>query len=463
MSVLSVQNMQETFVGAVGKARTGSVQVLDPNAAGYITDGEIVVVNNVGTVVSAGSPSTYDVTPFIQIVTRVGNELVWSSKIPANGVLSYAGKVSSQGQEQVYAIGFNGASGALDTSSGLDFQLTVIENQDDMMWSEQKKKNVVYVPSNLVTTQLSLASAIVKNQMKKYTTDGSSITAAMLNNAITANAVSQGQTLQVVHGSNLIVYNGAPTVTPIAGTVLRIGATGSARTAYVPVYTVSGAGPILNSFYLDQPYAGPTNSALPDADHGYIAPANVGTSWGVRFIGKALPFRRDFFKFKRVSFTLQMSGFGTTPLSKLQEAIYGSGDGRLVLEEESFSKGFEGALNRMTVPLPLANETFQASATTTTAALSIGGNPYGDFVTISAPNGVTNLYDCIMIGFYAKDRQTVVASPDMLQLIKIFSPRTAGQNSTAGAGTTEIRNALNIFMAQARVGSYANVASTNFG
>lgn len=458
MSVLSVQNMQETFVGAVGKARTAT-QVTDPNAAGYITDGEIVVVNNVGTVVSAGTASTFDTTPFIQIVERNGDVLTWSSKIPANGVMSYTGRLGAQGTEQIYHIGFNGASGALDVNAGLDFMLTVIENQDDMMWSEQKKKSVVFVPSNLVTTQLDLAKAVVKNQMKKYVTDGSSITAAMLNSASAADSVSQGQTLQVVHGSNLIVYNGAPTVPPVAGTVLRIGAAASGDGPFIPVYTVTGAGPIGNSFYLDMPYAGPTNSALPAVDHGYIAPGLVGVNWGVRFTGKALPFRRDFFKFKRVSFTLQMSGYGATPLNKAQEATYGYGDGRLVLEEESFSKGFEGALNRMTVPLPLANETFQASATTANVALTVGGNAYGDFVTVSNPGSAANLYDCIMIGFFSNDKQTVVASPDMLQSIKIFSPTTTNQNTAANTG---IRPALNAFMNQARVGSFTNLGAGQF-
>jgi hypothetical protein len=459
MSVLSVQNMQETFVGAVGKARTGSVQVTDPNnTTTYITDGEIVVVNNVGTVINTGTASTYDTTPFIQVVTRVGNELVWSSKIPANGVISYAGKAGSQGQEQIYHIGYNPTlttpTGSLDTSSGLDFMLTLIENQDDMQWSEQKKKNVVYVPSNLVTTQLSLASAIVKNQMKKYMTDGSAVTAAMVNGG--AAATIGATTATVTHGGTTVTYSGAHSLT--AGSVVRLGISSPAASGIgvgVPVYTVKEV-PTTTTVVLDQPYAGPS-STIANADHGVIAaPA---TNWGVRFTGKALPFRRDFFKFKRVSFTLQMSGFGTTLLSKSQESTYGSGDGRLVLEEESFSKGFEGALNRMTVPLPLANETFQASATTGVAALVINAVNCGDVVTTSTPGGAANLYDCIMIGFFAKNRQTVVASPDMMQMIKIFSPNTAGQNSGAA---TDIRETLNIFMAQARVGSFANVAAASF-
>lgn len=456
MSVLSVQNMQETFVGAVGKARTAT-QVTDPNAAGYITDGEIVVVNDQGVLVDAGTASTYNTTAFIQVVERNGDVLTWSSKIPVGGIASYAGRAGSQGQEQIYHIGYNPTltvpAGQLDVNAGLDFMLTIIENQDDMMWSEQKKKNVVFVPDALVTTQLDLAKAVVKNQMKKYMIDGSSITAVMVNGGTAATIGAT--TATVVHGSPTVTYSAAHSLA--VGSIVRLGITSPAASGIgvgVPVYSVKEV-VSTTVVTLDMPYAGPSGT-IANADHGVIA---APLNYGVRFTGKALPFRRDFFKFKRVSFTLQMSGFGTTPLYKTQDALYGYGDGRLVLEEESFSKGFEGALNRMTVPLPTANETFQASATTGTAALVINAVNCGDVVTTSAPGGSANLYDCIMIGFYSNDKQTVVASPDMMQSIKIFSTRGSGQNSGAN---TDIREALNIFTNQARAGSWTNVAAASF-
>jgi hypothetical protein len=453
MSVLSVQNLQETFVGAVGKARTAT-QVLDPNAAGYITDGEIVVVNDQGGVVDGTAPATYNTSDFIQIVERNGDTLTWSSKIPYNGVMSYEATAGAQGQEQVYHIGYNPTlgtpAGSLDITSGLDFQLTVIENQDDMMWSEQKKKSVIYVTNNVVNTQLQLASQIVQMQMKKYITDGSSITAAMVNGG-TAAIFTGATVVAVTHGSNVIVPDVAISNVGFgAGSLIRLGITGSAVGVGVPVYTVKEPHPtIANAWILDQPYAGPSNGALAVANAGYIA--TPGAAYGVRFTGKALPFRRDFFKFKRVAFTLQMSGFGATQLYKTQNPLYGNGDGRLVLEEESFSKGFEGALNRMTVPLPLANETFQASATTGTAALTINGVACGDLVVTSAPGGAGNLYNCIEIAFASQNYQTVTTSPKMRQLIKIFGTNGSGQNTGAG---TDIQNALNAFMGQAKVGSF---------
>jgi len=451
MSVLSVQNLQETFVGK-NIARTANVQFTDPNASAYIADGEVVVLNSSGAPMTTATTNTYAASPWIQIVQRNGDNLVFSGKIFGDKVTAYRGKAGATGQEQIYHIGYNGTSGSLDITAGLDFQLTVIENQDDMMWSEQKKKNVVYVPNNLVTSQQDLAKAIVKNQMKKYTTDGSAITAVMLNSG--AGSIFTGAAnIAVTHGSNVIVPNVAITNAGFgAGSIARIGVTGSGVGTTIPVYTVLGAHPtIANAWILDQPYAGPSNSALLVANAGVVT---AGANWGVRFTGKALPYRRDFFKFKRVGFTLQMSGYGATVLSKTQDATYGSGDGRLVLEEESFSKGFEGALNRMTVPLPLANETFTADASTASTL----NTTYGDaFVN------ATLYYDCITIEHYGQDFATVVASPRMPQLIKIFMYDTAAGGAGAAQGTTDnttkaVQPALNTWMASVP-GAFANVTA----
>lgn len=433
MSVLSVQNIQETLVGK-NIARTANLQIANPAASAYIADGEITVINSSGAVYSAAD--SYANSPWIQLVQRNGDNLVFSSKIYGDKVTGVKEKAQSAGQEQIYHIGYNGSAGSFDITAGLDFQLTVIENQDDMMWSEQKKKNVVYVPNNLVTSQQDLAKAIVKNQMKKYTTDGSSITACMLNNGTAVAVTGTATSVEVTHGSNVVagkIGTATGTLTNFgAGVVIRLGATGSGNGVTVPTYTIQGAHPtIANAFILDQPYAGPTNVNLLVANVGVLT--TPGASWGVRFTGKALPFRRDFFKFKRVAFTLQMSGFGSTVLSKTQEAGYGNGDGRLVLEEESFSKGFEGALNRMTVPLPLANETFTADGSTTTTI----NTTYADAFV-----GPATVYNAGTLEFFSQDSATVVAVPRMPQLIKIFIANGAGQGGTDNT-TLCVENQLN--------------------
>lgn len=440
MSVLSVKNIQETFIGK-SIARTATLQVINPDASGYIADGEVAVLNSTGVPMTTSTTNTYAVSPFIQLVQRNGNNVIFSSKIYGNKVNTYLGRAGAQGTEQIYNVGYDGvtATKALDITAGLDFQLTLIENQDDMMWSEQKKKNVTSVPNNLVTSQLTLAQYIVKNVMKKYTTDGISVTAVMMNSG-TAAAFTGATAASVTHGSNIITFATAtPTNTGFgAGSVIRLGTTtvASGRGTGIPVYTVQGAHPTIPfAWILDQPYAGPTQSALALADSGFVT---AGASWGVRFVGKYLTsYRRDFFKFKRTAFTVQMSGFGATPITKTQESTYGYGDGRLVLEEESFAKGFEGALNRMSVPLPIANETFTADGSYTVTQNAT----YGDAFTTA-----TTLYDCITIEFFSTSSQTVVASPAMPQLLKIYMVDGAAQGATDNT-TKAVQTALNTWMA----------------
>lgn len=429
MSVLSVKNLQEVLVGK-DVNRTPNVQITDPtNATTYIADGEIVVLNSSGAIYDTGTMS-YSTSPYIQIAQRSGNNVIVSNKIYGNKLFTYTGTApGAQGTEQITYIGYNGTSGSLDTSGSNDFYLTITPNQDDMQWSEQKQKNVTLVTKASVgTSQLILASAVVENVMKKYVTNGLPLTAAMLNSGAAAN-FAIASAVAVTHGSNVIVFNGAEVLS--AGDLIRIGVTGSGVGVEIPVYTVKEAHPVIaNAYILDQPYAGPSNAALdPTADAGTVTP---GADYGVRFTGKTLPFVLDFFKFKRVNFTVQMQGFGTTPLTKAQNTTYGVGDGRLCAEEESFCKGFQGALNRMTVPLPTI--TIDSDSSTTSVLDTTIGDAFVEANT---------LYETVQISFYGENLQTTTPSVKMPEAIKIFLYPGAGQNKGA---VTDVVTALDQWM-----------------
>lgn len=433
MSVLSVKNLQEVEVGK-NIGRTASVQITDPtNATTYIADGEIVVLNSSGAIYDSATMS-YATSPWIQIVQRSGNELIYSSKIYGNKVISYTGQgADAQGTEQITHIGYNGSTGSIDTASTADYKLTIIPNHDDMMFSEQKLRNVTVVARSVAgTSQLIAAQQIVQNVMKKYITDGIPVTACMLNSGAAA-ILTGAATVAVTHGSTTIVPNAAITNVGFgAGSLVRIGVTGSAVGVTVPVYTVKGAHPtIANAWVLDQPYAGPSNSALAVANAGLVT---AGASYGVRFTGKTLNYVKDFFKFKRTAFTVEMNaGFGTTVLTKTQNMTYGQGDGRLVLEEESFCKGFQGALNRMTVPLPSVS--FDANGGTTTVL----NTTYADAFVNAA-----QLYETVMVSHYGENLHTTTPSVKMPQGIKLFLYPAASQNKAANTG---VLTALDDWMA----------------
>lgn len=435
MSVLSVKNLQEVVVGKnIARAAT---QITNPAAAGYIADGEIVVLTSTGAIYdSAVAAHAWPTNPWIQVVQRSGNELIYSAKIQGDKVLSYTGGLGSAGQEQIYHIGFNGTAGSFDVSGDGPFKVTLTMNHDDMQWSEQKQKNVTLVPKSVVSTsQQILAREISRNVMKKYVTDGIPVTAAMLNSAAAGVVTGLGVTLNVTHGSTVIQYSG-PAAGVTTGSVVRIGAAAAGVDENTPVYVVTGAHPTLaNAFFIEQAFAGPTNTLLPAADHGLIPAGSLGANYGIRFTGKALPFVKDFFKFKRVSFTVGMSGLGTTILTKTQDMAYGEGDGRLVAEEESFCKGFQGAVNRMTVPLPTVS--FDANASTATSAVNA---TFADTFTTAA-----QIYGSVVLVHYGENMHTTTPSVKMPQTVKLFLIDNAGnQNKAANTG---ILTALDDYLA----------------
>jgi hypothetical protein len=131
-----------------------------------------------------------------------------------------------------------------------------------------------------------------------------------------------------------------------------------------------------------------------------------------------------------------MKGFGITPLSKTQNTSYGNGDGRLAAEEESFCKGFQGALNRMTVPLP----TLAIAANYNTVLPAVNTTYADQFVNAA------QLYETVQISFYGENIHTTTPSVKMPETIKIFAIYNAGGNQVTAANTG-IVTALNDWMA----------------
>lgn len=442
MSVLSVNNNQYVYIGK-SIARTDSAQVQNPNATGYIADGEVVVLASDQSVYDSSADS-FGSSPWIQIAQRSGNEILYSPRIYGKYLTAYNGKEYTAGQEQIYEVGYSGTAGAIDTTSGLDYILNVQYKHDTQMWSEQVNRKPYFCPAT--TSGKTVAKTIVSQVMKDYVNNGAQVTAVTLNSgtAATIGAV----TLNVVHGSNIITYSGTATGV-VAGSIIRIGVTGSAIGTAIPTYIVKEAHPtITDAFILESAYAGPTNSALPNADHGLIAAE--GASWGIRFTGKSLTYVRDFFSFMRVRFVLTMSGFGTTTTNRRQEASMGNGDGRVVAQEESFSKGFEGALNRMTVPLPTVSfDTVTTTSTTLSTALGDG------FENVVAG---TSTYDCTTLSFYSENSHLITAGPKMPMVVKIYTIDAAETDQLA-TGNLSILSALNDWAASTP-GQFAAVSTT---
>ena len=376
MSVTTTNNIMDVFVAGDVASATYSTSNTDVLAS--INAGEIGVVGfhaasnkeELLGATSTGANVTMANYPYIRFVKKTqSGELLYGSRIYGKDLVFAKSTKAVLAAEQVYFIGYNGTSGSIDVSQANEFMVTIAYDHDDMMWSEQKLRNTYDYYSTAPTQQgvaLSMVSQInYKENLGKINGTGPMVRAEMLTNG-TFTASSAGA-FTVAQDSNTITvvesaasaadagkYN-ADASTFAVGDMIRIGGTGNTS----PVYTItaiSGAGTALCTITLNTPYQGTSGSVLA-ANVGYIA--TTANLYGVKITGQALTWKKDFFKYNKVKFHFDLKGFGSTYYDKpgsitssSSESTKGKGFWQEVSELESFSAGFQGALNRTVVPLP---------------------------------------------------------------------------------------------------------------
>jgi hypothetical protein len=356
MSVQAVRNTMQVMVGKNVSATGASVQLTAPTAANYIADGEIVALGTGNAYLTPGS--TIADHEFIRLVYRSGSNLYYSNRIYGKNVKKYSGVDGSQGNEQIYHVGYVGSgSQNIDVTDGNDFYLSITNTFDDMQWSEQQNRRTYFSTWTTPT-----AEKVTYDLVKQVCTDpGSAVRAEMLNSG-TATAFGAGVTVSVVANGKTVTFSSAHSLA--AGDYVRIGTTtvASGIGTGIPIYRVAAV-PSSTTITLEWPYQGPSQSNLDgNADCGKVT---LGSNYGIRLTGESLDYRLDFIRFMRTTFKVHLSGFGTTVLTKSQEMSMGRGDGRMVAQFESFAQGFDGPMNRMTVPLPQFRTDADKSTTTT--------------------------------------------------------------------------------------------------
>lgn len=424
MSVATQSNVLGVLIGSnPTPIATASVQITDPSAtATYIADGQIVMLNHLDSPLQPANANIAD-TPFVRFVQRSGSNLNFSNRLRGVDLMKVTGVTYTAGQEQIYVLGYNGATAgtSLDTSVSNQYIFTIVNTWDVQFWSEQQNRDAynIVLASN---TQSNLAQSIsyqVNFAMAKRTAAGTGATvkAEMLADG-TTDGSSGTPTLAVVNGSDIITLSATNASVQALGAVIRVGAT--AATTSGPVYVVI-ATPTTDSSLTS------TQVRVHTLYQGATATLTLGTSayvvtgsanFGVKFTGLPLswgiPPYSDF-KYLRVQFHFDLVNFGATSLTKTQEAKLGIGDYRRVSELEYFAQGNEGALNRTVIPLPTGRH---------------------DTVT-----GAT--YDSIVLEWADRQKVNAVAGQvPMRQQLYLFIPDGATQQ-------TLILNQLNPYIASA--------------
>lgn len=371
MSVQTVRNVMQVMIGKSVAATGASVQLTSPTGANYIADGEIVALGTDRKYLTPGSTITDH--EFIYLVYRSGSTLHYTNKITGRGLKKVSAVDGSQGNEQIYHVGYVGSGTQnVDVTEGNDFYLHITNTYNDMQWSEQQDRRPYFSTFAVPTSE-----KVTADLTKQICIDpGSAVRAEMLNSGSAA-VIGAGITVTTVNEGRTVSFSGAHGL--VAGDYVRIGTTTAASGigTGIPIYKVASV-PSSTTITLEWPYQGPSQTNLDgNADCGKVT---LGSLYGIRLTGEALDYRMDFIRFMRTTFKVHLTGLGSTVLTKTQEMSLGRGDGRQVAEFESFAQGFDGPMNRLTVPLPLFRT--DADKSTTVAQNATYGNSFTSAATV---------------------------------------------------------------------------------
>ena len=383
-----------------------------------MADGQVVAV---GTPAAGGNeqliPASAAANSYssFRLVEKQGGVLNYGARVKVSDMILVSDKAYTAPAEQVYFIGYNGTSGSLDVSQANEFILTIAYDHDDMMWSEQKLRNAYDYYSAAPTQQglaFSMASQInYKELLGSLNGTGRMVRAEIMSNGTAADWTGAATAIKVVQDSAAVIFTNGSGVAA-SGQAL---ADGTLINILGTTYTVSGAGTTAG-FTLNMPYQGA--SAEPAGGATIATQAGVLTAitaFGIKISGQALTWVKDFFKYNKVKFHFDLRGFGATNYDRPGALIAGSepskgiGTAYEVAEFESFAAGFEGALNRMVVPLP-AGRTYADTTTPKT---------YDTIVFESADNSI------------GSTNPVVAQSPMRVQQF-VFIPVSAGVKTILG-------------------------------
>ena len=341
---------EQSFNVLIGKnIASAATQYTNPSAAGYIADGEILVIGANGALLTAGD--TISTSPSIQFVQRSGSNLIFSSIIDGTKVTKYSGADPVLAQQQIISVGYNGTTGSIDLSTASKlFKISYKHNQ--LVWSEQVFKRV-YETSG--STQAKVASDISEQinfmslpALNGVYSTGDYVSAVMLCNHAGAAITGTATTLTVTKGSNTAVMNNTHNLT--SGDYVRIGGTATTDPVY-RVQSVNG-----NTITLGSPYQS-SSGPIAIASVKIITAAQASTAaFGFALEGLPLtwsinPAANN--RYEIVSFDVHPgTGWGSTTITNVQDPILGSGLLPQVAEIEWFALGFEGLQSRYNIPLP---------------------------------------------------------------------------------------------------------------
>lgn len=333
-------------------ARTANVQITDPsNATTYIANGEVVVTDVDGSILTTAST----VDKFVIVQGRgAGNPLLMSPVIKKGKVLTYKAKPNAAQVEQVSYIGWNGASGEIEVIAD-NVYLARINRQDlqTTFGNKQMLKFGVY-KSSASDLEEDIAKGLVDSFIANFKREAEPIIKFERVNEHAGSATTGATgTITFVKGSKTVTCSGGTPSTDFAvGDYVRFGT--AVTSAVYKLTAVSDVGN--GSLTLDVAYQGDSGS-LAAASAEFITEAQaIANSFGIKLTGLAAKFVEGSFKYHKVRFNISLADFGSTAVTYDTIASEGVGEYEQVAELEWFAQGNEGKIERVGVPSPTSRK-----------------------------------------------------------------------------------------------------------
>lgn len=403
--------------------------------ASVLADGEMVVTDIAGRILSSGSGATGVIgKDKIRIVQGRGVKTppIKVFDLDLNSIDIYTGKAYSPAVDQVTYIGYDGVTSgktieSTGSSAAKNFITKITPTPNTMTFGAvpfNLKDSLFNSPVS--STSLQNAEGILKNLIISFIPNRDidfnpkfELVASDTFTAYGANTVTS--MLFTKYSKQVTVVTGSSGATITAGSYIRIGGTTSTTSAIYKVATgavigVSSSGTIT----LDWAFQGTSGTVLVA---GLTNKASITGDVGVKISG--VPFRYDVVRWRqydRMRFAVQLvNGFTTTVVTNSVVAFDGNGTWQQTMNDEYIYWGDAGQINPMQLPyLPREQDA-----------------------------EINNNYSVLNVGWTNSVENTMVATGRLKGNIMLYLNKTSGSFGTNISGAaTSLVNVLDAFVTQ---------------
>jgi len=297
---MDVRNINQIFV-AKDCARTASVQIHDAsNGTTYIGAGEVVIVNEFGTVLNDTTATKVD-NKEIYIVGRTSDGLSTykSAPIVGKGLQDLNTKLYAAAVEQITYLGWNGASGTFAATLTADtlYNLRLTSLYMGPLHDEVSK-SFAYKSGAATPVDADVVIGLAQNFSFSNNVD---LDFSVKCESLCAHAGGTiAQTATVTNGTSSIIMSAGTTF--VAGDYIRVGGTATTDPVYkIKTSAASGATLTIEGKFQGTSAAGVTVERITAAQG--IDPAE---HWGLKFTGLAMTFEPGIWKYRKEMFDIQV-------------------------------------------------------------------------------------------------------------------------------------------------------------